>query len=72
MSNDLMNRLIRGHPPEAEAPTGLGGGARRRTVPPGPPSMDSLIRAEVEAKRGWVYEQAYELDRIRRHQREIG
>ena len=42
---------------------GLGGGARRQPVEPGPPSMDSLIRAEVMARRQFVYDRAYQLDR---------
>ena len=43
---------------------GLSGGARRQPLEPGPPSMDSLIRAEVMARRQFVYDRAYELDRV--------
>jgi hypothetical protein len=58
---------------EAEPPSrGLGGGARRQPMKPGPPSMDSLIRAEVMARREFVYDGASQLDRVRRDRREMG
>ena len=42
---------------------GFDGGAGRGRVEPGPPSMGSLIRAEIEARRGLIYDRASDLDR---------
>ena len=83
---DEMNRAIRAaagrEPPKQSARVdsgseaeprsrGLGGGARRQPFEPGPPSMDSLIRAEVMARREFVYDRAYQLDRVPRDRGEV-
>ena len=82
---DEMNKAIRAaagrEPPKQPPPVdrseaeprsrGLGGGARRQRFPPGPPSMDSLIRAEVMARREFVYDHAHQLDRVLRDRREM-
>jgi hypothetical protein len=75
--HELMNDLIRGAvgrgkpapgqpPPEEDTAGGMGGGVHSAQTPVEAPSVNALIRAQVEARRAGVQWLAHQIDDERR------